>query len=400
MLGVNAIMYLVARANYLLFHGIAEGFAIVVAALLYVLAVRSHRYSRNDEFLVLGIAYAHVAVLDFFHMLSYKGMGVFPGFDSDVPTQLWIVGRAMEAVSLLLVIFRCPKVNSSTLTLVYSFLTATLLCSIMVFPVFPPCFVEGQGLTPFKIGVEYVIIGVLLAGAYTLRVGRSGQSVSKTVGYAMIVTAAAELAFTLYTDVYGFFNMLGHMIKIVSYYIIFAGVAAQGIDEPYSLMAEELKDRALKDSLTGLYNRQGMIKLAQRQVELAARGENSLGVLLIDLDDFKGINDTYGHLVGDEVLVQFASLLAGSIRKGDVACRFGGDEFVIMIPDASHEELLAVKSRIYEQASAWLEGDERLKGLDLSIGISFLNKGQSHSIDGLINTADASMYEVKQSKAG
>ena len=108
---LNVVLYVVARVNYLLFHALVEGFAIIVAALIYVLATRTHRYSRNNMFLFLGISYFFVAVLDFSHMLTYKGMGVFPGFGADTPTQLWIVGRLMEAVSLVAVPFlrACPK---------------------------------------------------------------------------------------------------------------------------------------------------------------------------------------------------------------------------------------------------------------------------------------------------
>lgn len=80
------ILYITARANYLLFHALVEGFAIVVAALIYTLATRTYQHSRNDTFLFLGIAYLHVGILDFVHTLVYKGMGVFPGFGSD--TQL------------------------------------------------------------------------------------------------------------------------------------------------------------------------------------------------------------------------------------------------------------------------------------------------------------------------
>ena len=114
----------------------------------------------------------------------------------------------------------------------------------MVFKVFPVCFIEDQGLTTFKIVSEYVIIGILAVGVYILHLNKGvfSDETARTVRAAMIVTAVAEMAFTLYTDVYGVANMFGHLLKVVSYYFIFTGVVAQGIDAPYSIISSELKD--------------------------------------------------------------------------------------------------------------------------------------------------------------
>ena len=93
-----------------------------------------------------------------------------------------------------------------------------------------------------------------------LRKDRVEQGTFRAVGVAMVITAISELTFTLYTDVYGIANMLGHILKVISYYVIYSGVLTQGIEAPYSMMSAELKDRALKDALTSHYNRQGMIR--------------------------------------------------------------------------------------------------------------------------------------------
>ncbi len=398
---LNVVLYVVARVNYLLFHALVEGFAIIVAALIYVLATRTYQYSRNNMFLFLGISYFHVAVLDFSHMLTYKGMGVFSGFGADTPTQLWIVGRFMEAVSLVAVPFlQRRQINRRRITTVYTLVTVCLLLSIMVFRVFPVCFIEGKGLTTFKVVSEYVIMCLLLCSAYMLysRKDYVGRGIFETVGVAMIITAVSELAFTLYTDVYGIANMLGHMLKIVSYYFVYSGVVAQGIDAPYSLISAELKDRAIKDVVTHLYNRQGMVELMEKELHRAIQERSSLGVLMIDLDNFKLVNDGYGHLFGDEVLKSFAALLDSSIRENDIACRFGGDEFVALVRDVDINGLTDVKQRIQAAAEAWIADNERLQGLGISIGASLSQPGQSLDIDSLIKMADKSMYAVKQSK--
>ncbi len=397
----SIVLYFVARANYLLFHALVEGFAIVVAALIYVLATRTYRHSRNKVFLFLGIAYFHVAVLDFAHMLTYKGMGVFPGFGSDTPTQLWIAGRFVEAASFLAVLLLLKKnINQKVTSAIYTLVTASLLLSIMVFRVFPACFVEGEGLTTFKVLSEYVFIVILLGGAYTLYTHKffAEQGLFKSVGVAMIITAASELSFTLYTDVYGIANMIGHMLKIVSYYFVYTGVVALGIDAPYSLMASELKNRALRDELTGLCNRKGMLDLMAKELQKVEQEKSSLGLLMIDLDNFKPVNDRYGHLFGDGVLKKFAVILRNNIRENDIACRFGGDEFVVLVRGVNSFKLAHVQQRIQAAAGAWAAENEALQGLGVSIGSALLQPGQSLDIDTIINIADKRMYAEKQSK--
>lgn len=212
LLVINAVLYGVARVNYLLFHSLVEVFAIIVAALIYVLGTQTYRHSQNDTFLFLGIAYLNVAILDFAHTLTYKGMGVFPAFDADIPTQLWIAGRFVEAFSFLIVLLlRERKINRRVVTAIYALITSLLLLSIMTFRIFPVCFVEGLGLTTFKIVSEYVIIAILLGSTYVLYLHRRDdrEMIFKSIGMAMLITAVSELSFTLYTDVYGVANMVG-----------------------------------------------------------------------------------------------------------------------------------------------------------------------------------------------
>lgn len=397
------ILYIISYFNYLLFHSIIEGFAIIVAAIIYILGTRTYQYSKNNTFLFLGISYLYVAVLDFVHTITYKGMGVFPSFGSDTPTQLWIVGRFMEAAAFLLILFlRDKKFNRKLVNAVYIFVTVSLVLSIMVFRIFPACFIEGQGLTTFKITSEYIIILILLFSAYRLYVHKDyfAGGTFKTIGVAMIITAISELAFTLYSDVYGVFNMLGHMLKIVSYYFIYSGIAKQGIDEPYNMMSAEIKDMAIKDGLTCIYNREGMYKLAKNKIQRVLRENGSLGVLMMDLDRFKIINDKHGHLFGDEVLRTFARVLNDNIREGDIACRYGGDEFVVLAQGVNHDKLINLKNRIHDAVETWIAKDERLQTLGISIGISLMEPGQISDIDTLVEAADGNMYIEKQKKRG
>ncbi|HET6179829.1 MAG TPA: sensor domain-containing diguanylate cyclase [Candidatus Sulfotelmatobacter sp.] len=99
-------------------------------------------------------------------------------------------------------------------------------------------------------------------------------------------------------------------------------------------LREALRSQSIKDPLTGLYNRRYLTEILDREIRRAARAEQPLGLLMLDLDHFKKFNDTYGHDAGDTVLRETASFLIKSIRVEDVVCRFGGDEFVIILPTA------------------------------------------------------------------
>lgn len=393
--------FMLARRNYLLFHTMAEGFAIIVAALIYVLGTRTYRHSGNNFLLFLGNAYFFVAVLDFFHLITYKGVGVLPGYGPNTPTQLWIAGRYVEGLSLFLApLFGRRKVSRTILFLVYTVAACFLLASIMWLRIFPVCYVDGKGLTTFKVASEYTISLTLLGAIIQLyfQHKETNHSLYMIMMAAMISTILSELSFTLYVDVYGVMNFVGHIFKIISYYLVYWGVVLRGLEAPYDMIFEELQARVLSDSLTGLYNRQGFAELARKELARAQRKGTVLGVLLMDIDNFKKVNDRYGHLVGDRVLKHFASIVRESIRETDVACRWGGDEFVVLASEVDQSKLDSVRQRIRRAAQEWTASDEITRELGLSIGSALWEPGCPEDIDALLSEADRKMYLDKKAK--
>ena len=104
-------------------------------------------------------------------------------------------------------------------------------------------------------------------------------------------------------------------------------------------LRKELREQAIRDPLTGLFNRRFLEESMSFEVARAHRRHSSLGVLMLDMDKFKDLNDTYGHMAGDSLLRAVAQALLSNIRAGDVACRFGGDEFIVLMPGASLEDV-------------------------------------------------------------
>ena len=251
-------IYLTSFYSYLLFHSLAEGFCIVIACGMFMIAWNARRVLQSHYVLFLGIGYLYVGGVDFLHTLAYEGMGVFPGFGADLPTQLWIAARYVEALSLCLgAIFIHRKLSPRLTFVAYALATGLLLGSIFYWKVFPACFTEGAGLTAFKIQSEYVICLILLAaiGLLIKNAKDFDRKVLILLVAAIGTTIAQELALTAYLSVYGFSNMMGHLLKIVSFYLVYKAIVETSLLSPWNLLFRELKQsevryRALFEHMT------------------------------------------------------------------------------------------------------------------------------------------------------
>ncbi|MDP2157960.1 MAG: MASE3 domain-containing protein, partial [Nitrospirota bacterium] len=233
-----AALYASSLYNYLLFHSIVEIFSIVIAAGIFVIAWNTRNFSPNPYLLFIGISYLYVASMYIFHTICYKGMVVFAGGWANLSTQLWICGRYMQSISLLAApYFIGRKLKIIPVFILYFLVSAGLLLSIY-YGLFPETFIEGKGLTMFKIISEYVISLILVLAIIYLRKKRGSfdKPVLNLLIWSLITTIASEMAFTLYTDAYGFFNTLGHYFKIASYYLIYAAIIKTNLKKPYESM--------------------------------------------------------------------------------------------------------------------------------------------------------------------
>jgi hypothetical protein len=157
-------LYLTRFHSYLLFHSLTEIFSVIIAGSVFALAWNARQLLDNDYLLFIGIAYLFVAGIDLLHTLAYKGVGVFPTFGTDLPTQLWIAARYVQSLSLLVApLFLRRKLNIHLVFLAFSAISAFLLFTIFYTDIFPTCYVEGVGLAPFKKISEYVISSAIPA---------------------------------------------------------------------------------------------------------------------------------------------------------------------------------------------------------------------------------------------
>ena len=394
-----AATILTSKFNYLLFHSLSETYTIIVAVMIFILASKTYKYSEDTFLLFLGTAFLFIAVLDYLHMVSYYGMGVFQGYSPNPATQLWIAGCYFQGAAFMIApVFINRRFSYPVVFGIFTFVTVSLIASIMWLRIFPACFVPGQGLTVFKIVSEYLICLMIMGGTLVLSWKKDhNRSLYLTIIISGVVTIVSHLSFTLYNDPYGPFNLLGHILTMAAYTLIFYGIIVMGLQTPFDTIFQKLKDNSVHDYLTGLFNRKGFIETTKKELTRARTDGRTLGVLLLDLDRFKMINDQFGHLVGDRVLKQFAELIRRTTGEKSITSRLGGDEFIVLV-NGGKKELRLIEQKVRDAVKDWKKADATVAEMDVSIGASLWEPGQTVDIDCLVKKADQEMYREKQQK--
>jgi diguanylate cyclase (GGDEF)-like protein len=160
---------------------------------------------------------------------------------------------------------------------------------------------------------------------------------------------------------------------------------------------DRLRKLATRDLLTGLYNRNYFNETIIRDIQKARRYHEKLSMILIDIDNFKYINDTFGHLHGDGVIKECANILSRSVRRSDFLCRYGGDEFVIVTPKPDCKDNDPLLERIKEQLDKW-NSQYATADYTLSFSIGCASWNEEKDIMDVLHEADQNMYQDKQRK--
>jgi len=161
---------------------------------------------------------------------------------------------------------------------------------------------------------------------------------------------------------------------------------------------EELRDQATRDSLTRLWNRSSILTELSRELARSERDARPMGVVIVDLDHFKHINDTYGHLAGDAVLREAARRMQGSIRQYDSIGRYGGEEFLILFPGCGEDESYSLADRLRKQlAQTEMSVNDSKLRVTASFGVTVAQPGEIYTQETLIRKADEALYIAKKS---
>jgi len=406
-------LYLTSFYSYLLFHSLSELSSIVIAVSIFLLVWFARRYMQNDYSLFIGIASLFIGGFDAIHLLAYRGMGVFPEYNSNLPTQLWIAARYLQSLSLLIApVFFSRRLHPVIAFTSFAVIAAVLFASIFFWDIFPTCYTEGVGLTPFKIVSEYIISLILLASIILLYKNRQkfDPVIFQLLILFVIATIGSELAFTFYVGVYDLSNLIGHILKTISSFIFARALIIIALEKPYNLIFFDLKKNrdelhtaeaemrkmAMIDVLTGTYNRRAFIEKGKIECERARRYGHSLAFLIVDFDHFKEFNDKYGHINGDSMLQKIVAVFRENLRVGDILARWGGDEFAIFLPETSRAGCLEVAEKLRNGIlSLSVPFDEKYTKITVSIGCTIWTQN-NESLDTLFLRADTALYQAKQ----
>ncbi len=252
------VLYWTSHHHYLLFHTLVELFSIAIGWSVLALVWNARQWMKNPYLFVLGVSLAAVGCIDLAHALAYRGLSLFPGYDTDLPTQLWIAARYLQSLSMLFALLllttrrgarwleheKTRSIFEDGVLIGYVLLTALLLVLIF-YRRFPTCYIERQGLTPFKKVSEYLISLILAVSLAVLWQKRRhfDPTMLWLLMAATVATILSELAFTFYLDVYDLSNLIGHYGKLLAFFLIYVAVIEVGLRRPYGLLFQDLRRR-------------------------------------------------------------------------------------------------------------------------------------------------------------
>ncbi|MGB9939840.1 MASE3 domain-containing protein [Methanosarcina sp.] len=254
------LLYLISLNNYLLFHTVVELFSVYVAYVIFLIVWKSRSRLENRYLIFLGVGYFFVGSIDFLSTLAFHGMGVFPGFDTNLTVQLRTVARSLESASFLvaplfLILARKSQegnvriLESATFAwktfLLYAVITVTCLVSILFFQNFPDSYIQGSGFTQFTVTSGYIISFILLCSLFLLYITRDRfeEKVFRLISLSMVLTIFAELSFVFYSQMDMASSVISPIFKLLSFYLIYKAIVDIGFEEPCSLLFRELKHR-------------------------------------------------------------------------------------------------------------------------------------------------------------
>ncbi|MCK4479667.1 MAG: PAS domain S-box protein, partial [Candidatus Lokiarchaeota archaeon] len=312
------LVYLTRLYSYLLFHSIAELFSIIIAGGIFLVGWNSRKYMNNSFFLVLGVSSLFIAVIDLIHTLAYSGMNIFTGYDANLPTSLWIAARYLQAGSCLFASLLIKK----TLQPIYLFITYLSVALILVFLIFatlfPVCYIVGVGLTPFKIVSEYIIDIILLVCLLIIIKNRTefDKKVFSLMISSILATMIAELAFTFYFGVTELPNFIGHIFKIIAFYLLYKAIIQIGIEEPFGLLFRKIKRSELELKNIIEHSGVGITMVDENGVYLLVN-EKAAENLGGNLENFIGktLNDVFPEKIANEYLISNRELIRDEICR-------------------------------------------------------------------------------------
>jgi diguanylate cyclase (GGDEF)-like protein len=346
---------LVLGLGYLPLHTGLETAAVAVAFTIFAVAWFGAAAEQSRNTVLLSLAFLVVALCDLGHLLSFPGMPpmVTPSSTSKA-IAFWLGARSVAALALLAVALAPDRHGNVAavrrMGLVLALAGAAALWMVVLYlpGALPATYLPASGLTPFKRAAEYFLTAVLALAALAYL---SGTPVARSearvcLGMAAALMALSGLYFAWYRSADDLVNALGHVVKVLAYLLLFRGVIIEAVREPYRRLHESegrlarsemqrlsaeraLHDHHQHDPLTGLPNRSGALAALAQMLEEAQRSWCRPAVIMLGVEQFHRVNDSFGHAEGERVLRQVAARLLAAAPGCQVA-RQAGDIFIVL----------------------------------------------------------------------
>ncbi|AEF94521.1 diguanylate cyclase [Desulfotomaculum nigrificans CO-1-SRB] len=415
------------KETFLTAHTIIEFFCVFVALCIFTVTWYSYLNNCSYYSYFIGLGLMMVGFMDLLHFISYDGMpGLFVASDANTATLYHIMGRFIMACTFFISVFLYKKEFCSNGRLRYLLLIISLaLVSLIIATVtlapnlYPLMYIKGHGLTQAKVVAEYLIIFLMFLGisGYLFLYQKKPDSYLELIICTLIICIFSELCYTSYESVYDSRNLLGHIFRFAAYVVLYLAIFVNNVKRPYlqlveareelakanALLEEKVRQRtqdlqqaneklaqaATVDFLTGAINRREFSRLF---AELLAKNEPQAvhSVMALDFDSFKTINDTFGHAIGDECLKTFVQAAKDVIRPTDSVSRFGGDEFVLLLPYTPRAGAKIVAEKIRNRLKVIANPP-----FTISIGVAEWPKDGMTEKD-LLASADQALYMAKE----
>lgn len=386
--------------DYDFFRIFVELSTIFLALVIYIIAVYSSEYSKGSNLLFIGISCLAVGTIDLMYIFNSGGFTIFD-MNKDFSTHLWLAARGIEAIVLFYAYSKLIKRNDLDYKkLIVIFGSATLLIFLIIIfgSYLPVAFDIENGYTVYKKIIDVIIIVLFIFAIYAVKKNESRIFNYRVLILAIVLKIISEVAFLFDTGDVVYLEIIRHLAKYVSYILLFMVFARDLLLRPYENIfrafiekEEELTDLSKKDSLTGLYNHSTSYEIMREIIKKNEQENIDVCLMMIDVDDFKCINDKNGHVKGDEILVEISEIFKNCDGPLKLAGRYGGDEFVVLYSHCNGKRAIEIANKIFLKMEE-LSLKVKLK-VTLSIGIAEWKKG--FTAKDLVRTADAQMYEAK-----
>lgn len=396
------LLFGLSFVSYDIFHLVVSMSVIFFGLLIYVLTINSTISTKNTLLLTIATVYLYVGILDFTYAISYEGLNFIYGSTNE-SAQLWVASRLLEATGFLIGLTICranKKCFSSFVQFGYMIFLAASIYAITYVDL-PVLFEVGVGYTLNHIIVVSVVMFLFLLSIISLfMIDAHLTGFGKTMMFILLLKIGSEVIFGFFADQSESLNVLRYMLRLLSFGVLYMLVVRELLQNPqltiYNKFAKkqnELLRLSQIDQLTKIYNHKTSFMKIESFLE-EHRKDNLVYLAMIDIDDFKEVNDTYGHQFGDQVLERLSKILFRmDLGNNDrVVGRYGGDEFIV----AGTIDDIKDVPRGFKKFSDRVEQEFKDLGVPITCSVGLTLSTETDTVKDLVYKADIQMYKSKQ----